>query len=193
MMRMSTNAPCRLPLIPPSEYDAEQRRAADEFEATRREPVFGPFEPMMYSPSAMSLARAMGDYLRYRPAVGNVLSELAILMTARHWSQEFEWSVHYPSALKAGIDAAVADAIGQGRRPERLTDDAAAVYDFVAELLAHQQVSDATFERIAQRFGNKGVVDLTGVVGYYSFLAMQLNVARYPAPEGTARLPAMRR
>ena len=183
---------CRLPTIPASQYDADQRQAAADFEKARHRPVFGPFEPMMHSPHTMTLARAMGDYFRYQSAVGNTLSELAILMTARQWSQGFEWSVHYPAAVAAAIDPAVADAIGQGCRPVRLTDDEAMVYDFVNELLTYQQVADATYASIKSRFGEKGVVDLTGIVGYYSFLAMQLNVARYQVPGDAPQLPPRR-
>ena len=84
----------RLPTIPPAQYSAEQKQAAADFEAARKVPVFGPFEPLMYSPAVMSQARAMGDYLRYKSAIGNTLSELAILLTAREWTQDYEWSVH---------------------------------------------------------------------------------------------------
>src|SRR6202000_1571623 len=106
----------RLPTVPPAQYTAEQKQAAADFEAARKVPVFGPFEPLMHSPEVMSQARAMGDYLRYKAAIGNTLSELAILMTAREWTQDYEWSVHYPIALKAGIKPEIADAIAEGRR-----------------------------------------------------------------------------
>jgi 4-carboxymuconolactone decarboxylase len=183
----------RLPTIPPTQYTAEQKQAAADFEAERKVPVFGPFEPMMHSPQVMTLARAMGDYLRYKSAVGNTLSELAILMTAREWTQEYEWSVHYPIALKAGIRAEVADAIADGRRPPAMSPDEQIVYDYADELLKKQQVSDASFERAKARFGTKGVVDLTGIVGYYTFLAMQLNAAQYPAPHDGRQLPKLPR
>jgi 4-carboxymuconolactone decarboxylase len=183
----------RLPTIPPTQYTAEQKHAAAEFEAERKVAVFGPFEPMMHSPQVMTLARAMGDYLRYKSAVGNTLSELAILMTAREWTQDYEWSVHYPIALKAGIRPDVADAIADGRRPPVMSSDEKIVYDYADELLKKQQVSDATFERAKSRFGTKGVVDLTGIVGYYTFLAMQLNAAQYPAPHDGRQLPKLSR
>ncbi len=93
----------RLPTIPPDQYTADQKRAAEEFLAARKVPVFGPFEPMMHSPEVMNMARAMGDYLRYHSAIGNTLSELVVLVTAREWSQDYEWYVHYPIALKAGV------------------------------------------------------------------------------------------
>jgi 4-carboxymuconolactone decarboxylase len=187
----SARAEERLPTIPPTQYSTEQKQAAADFEAARKVPVFGPFEPLMYSPTLMSQARAMGDYLRYKSAVGNTLSELAILLTAREWAQDYEWSVHYPIALKAGIRPEVADAIADGRRPKALSPDEEIVYDYAMELLKNRQVSNATFERAKVRFGARGVVDITGIVGYYSFLAMQLNVAQYPLPKDAKKLPRM--
>jgi 4-carboxymuconolactone decarboxylase len=169
----------RLPTIAPEQYTAEQKKAADEFLAARKVPVFGPFEPMMHSPEVMSIARSTGDYLRYHSAIGNTLSELVILVTAREWSQDYEWFLHQPIALKAGISNNVADAIADGRRPTAMSADEEIVYDFVIELQRNKRVSDATFNRAEQRFGKKGVVDMTGIVGYYTFLAMQLNMARY--------------
>ena len=178
----------RLPTIPPAQYDDEQKKAAEEFLAARKAPVFGPFEPMMHSPQVMSLARATGDHLRYHSSIGNTLSELVILITAREWSQDFEWSVHYPIALKAGIARDIADAIGDGRRPTGMSADEDIIYDFATELLRTKRVSDPTYARAQQRFGNKGIVDITGICGYYSFLAMQLNVARYPVPADAPKL-----
>jgi 4-carboxymuconolactone decarboxylase len=169
----------RLPTIPPDQYTADQKKAADEFLATRKVPVFGPFEPMMHSPEVMNMARAMGDYLRYHSAIGNTLSELVILITARDWSQDYEWHVHYPIALKAGIAKDIADAIADGRRPNGMSTDEEIVYDFTTELQKNKRVSESTFNRAEQRFGKKGVVDMTGISGYYTFLAMQLNMALY--------------
>src|SRR5665213_512050 len=93
---VATRAEQRLPTIPPAQYTEQQKQAAADFEAARKVPVFGPFEPLMYSPQVMSTARAMGDYLRYTSAIGNKLSELVILITAREWRQAYEWSLHYP-------------------------------------------------------------------------------------------------
>ena len=187
---VATNAfgETRLPTIPPDQYTDEQKKAAEEFLAARKVPVFGPFEPLMYSPQVMSQARAMGDYLRYKSAIGNTLSELAILVTAREWSQDYEWYVHYPIALKAGIKPETADAIGDGRRPVGMSDDEEIVYDFSLELQRNKRVSDRTFERAEKRFGKKGVVDLAGINAYYTLLAMHLNAAQYEAPKGAKRL-----
>ena len=178
----------RLPTIAPEKYSEEQKKAADEFLAVRKKPVFGPFEPLMYSPQVMSQARATGDYLRFNSALGNVLSELVILITAREWAQDYEWYVHHPIALKAGIKADIADAIADGRRPIGMSDDEEIVYDFSTELHKNKRVSDRTFARAEKRFGKKGVVDLTGINAYYTSLAMQMNVARYQIPKDASKL-----
>jgi 4-carboxymuconolactone decarboxylase len=183
----------RVPTIPPAQYTEEQKQAAADFESARKTPVFGPFEPLMHSPQLMSTARAMGDYLRYKSAIGNTLSELVILMTVREWTQDYEWSFHYPIALKAGIRKAIADDIAAGRRPSAMSPDEETVFDFASELLRNKQVSDATFERARARLGMQGVVDITGIVGYYTFLAMQLNVAQYPAASDGSKLPPLPR
>ncbi len=178
----------RLPTIPPAQYTDEQKQAADEFVAARKVPVFGPFEPLMHSPQVMSQARSMGDYLRYKSAIGNTLSELAILVTAREWTQDYEWYVHQPIALKAGITPDVVDAIADGRRPAKMSEDETIVYDFSTELHRNKRVSDATYARAEKRFGKKGVVDLTGINAYYALLAMQLNVAQYQLPKDGRKL-----
>jgi 4-carboxymuconolactone decarboxylase len=176
---LAAHADERLPTIPPAQYTVEQKQAAGEFEAARNTPVFGPFEPMMHSPQLMSDARAMGDYLRFKSSIGNTLSELTILMTAREWTQDFEWSYHYPIAIKAGLRQELVEAIARGKHPNGMSRDEELVYNFTNELLKKKRVSDATFERAKTRFGTKGVVDMAGIAGYYTFLAMQLNMANY--------------
>ena len=182
------NAAERLPTIPPAQYSDDQREAASEFEAARKGPVFGPFEPLMYSPKLMSQARALGDYLRFKSAIGNTLSELAILVTARAWGQDYEWTYHKPIALKVGIKPEIIEAIADGRLPLGMSDDEDAVYQFSTELHANKRVSDTTFARVEKRWGKKGVLDLTGINAYYTLLAMELNVANYPGVKGEAGL-----
>jgi len=179
----------RLPPVPAASYNDEQRQAAADFEAARKTPVFGPFEVLMHSPQLLTSSRAMGDYLRYHAAIGNRLGEFAILITAREWTQDYEWHVHRPIALKAGIRPEVVEAIADGRRPEGMQEEEDIVYDFATELHRNHRVSDRTFDRAEKKFGRKGIVDLTGIAGYYTLLAMQLNVARYPVPAEGARLP----
>lgn len=179
----------RLPTIPPQQYTPDQKQAAEAFEQARGKLPFGPFEPLMHSPEVMTLARSMGDYLRYKPKIGTTLSELVILMTARRWTQDYEWYVHAPIAEKAGIAPEIIAAIRDGRRPARLSDDETIVYDFTSELQDTHRVSDATFARAESRFGKAGVVDLAAISGYYTFLAMELNAARYVIPADGKPLP----
>ncbi|MBO9538298.1 carboxymuconolactone decarboxylase family protein [Herbaspirillum sp.] len=179
----------RFPTLSPNQYSAEQQKAAEEFLAARKVPVFGPFEPLMYSPQVMSQARSMGDYLRYNSAIGNTLSELVILITAREWTQDYEWYVHAPIALKAGIKSEIINAIADGRRPTGMSEDEEIVYDFSTELHKNKRVSDRTFERAEKRFGKKAVIDLTGINAYYTLLAMQLNMANYALPKDGKKLP----
>ena len=124
----------RLPTIPPQDYTPEQKQAAEAFAQARGKPPFGPFEPLMHSPEVMTLARSMGDYLRFKPKIGTTLSELVILLTARRWTQDYEWYVHAPIAEKAGIAPEIIAAIRDGRRPARMSDDETIVYDFTSEL-----------------------------------------------------------
>ncbi len=178
----------RLPTIPPADYTAEQKQAVADFEAARKLPISGPFQPLLHSPQVMTVARSMGDYLRYKSAIGTTLSELVILIVAREWTQDYEWHVHHPIALKAGIKASVADAIAEGRRPQGMSDDEDIVYGFSMELQHSKRVSDATYARAEKRFGKQGVIDLTGVIGYYTLLAMEMNMAQYEPPQGYKRL-----
>ena len=184
-------AQSRLPDIPPAQYDADQKKAADEFQAARKAALSGPFQTMMYSPEVMSRARAMGDYLRFHSAIGNTLSELVILITARAWSQGYEWSAHQPLALKAGISKEIVDAIAEGRRPTAMSADEEIAYDFTMELQYNKGVSDTTYAKAEKRFGKKGAVDIAGISGYYTFLALQLNMARQPVPAGAPPLPRL--
>ncbi|HMO28559.1 carboxymuconolactone decarboxylase family protein [Enterovirga sp.] len=192
MSRVTTKAGAapgpRLPTIPPACYDEAQKKAAAAFEAARGQAPFGPFERLMHSPEVMTAARSMGDHLRYRSAIGTTLSELVILVTAREWSQDFEWSVHAPIALKEGIGQEIVEAVADGRRPRGMSEDEEMVYDFSVELHRNRRVSDATYERVRARFGDRGVADLAAINGYYTFLAAVLNTARMPVTEGP-RLP----
>ena len=187
-MTDETSARSRLPTLSPDDYTPEQHRAAADFLAARKVPVFGPFEPLMYSPELMTIARSMGDYLRYKPAIGTTLSELVILVTAREWGQDYEWHVHAPIALKQGITKDKVDAIAEGRRPSGMSADEEICYYFSTELHRNKRVSDATYERAAKRFGEKGVMDIVGINGYYAFLAMAMNTSRYPLPANGLKL-----
>jgi 4-carboxymuconolactone decarboxylase len=181
----STDSGCpdRMPEIPPERQTEAQKKASAEFLAGRGTPVFGPFVPLLRSPEVMLRTKAMGDYLRYKSSLPPKLNEFAILMTARHWTQRYEWAIHQPFALKAGLSAEVAATLAAGRRPTGLDEGEQLVYDFVSELLNHQGVCDATYGAVVARFGEQGAIDLVGVCGYYTYLAMVLNVARTSLPK----------
>jgi 4-carboxymuconolactone decarboxylase len=172
--------------IAEAEMTAEQKLAAEEFKAMRGYAVHGPFAMMLRSPEVMLRAAAMGDYLRFRNVLPRRVSEMVILIAAREWTQQFEWTYHYKYAMEAGLDRAIADAIADGRRPAVMAEDEAAAYDFSIELHHRKSVSDTTYARALALFGERGVIDLVGISGYYSFLAMMMNVARTPADAGGA-------
>jgi 4-carboxymuconolactone decarboxylase len=151
------------------------------FKSARGADVTGPFHPLLRSPELMTRTRAMGDYLRYKSALPPRLSEFVILITAREWTQQYEWNAHYPIALKAGLKSEIANAIADGRRPPAMSDEESALYDLCQELDRSKAVSDATYARALKLFGEKGVVDALGIHGYYTLLAMVLNTARTPA------------
>ncbi|WP_295991325.1 carboxymuconolactone decarboxylase family protein [Rugamonas sp.] len=136
----------------------------------------------------MAAAQRMGEYLRYRSAIGTRLSELAILVTARQWSQQVEWAIHAPIALEHGIAPATIDAIARRRRPDGMAADEALVHDFCVELHQRQRVADATYGAALALFGEHGVVDLMGINGYYTFLAMVMNAAQTAVPASSAAL-----
>ena len=163
-----------------------QRAAAQAIIDGPRGAVYGPFVPLLRSPELMDHAQRMGEYLRYRSAIGTKLSELAILVTARQWDQQVEWAIHAPIAAQSGISAAAIDDVAHGRRPEGMTDEEAAVHDFSLELNRDKRVSDPTYARALALFGERGVVDLMAINGYYTFLAMVMNAAQTAAPPSPA-------
>ena len=183
--------------LPPMEMQAmseAQRQAAEALIAGPRKAVVGPFIALLRSPELLDRMQRVGEYLRFRNAIPQKLVELAILMTARHVDNAFEWMLHQPLAVKEGVSRATIDAINAGQRPESMSDDEAAVHDFVRELLRTSFVPDAVYARMAERFGEQGVVDLTATVGYFVTVCYVMNVAGTPPPTSDAApLAAIRR
>ena len=162
----------------------EQKTMVNELLAGTRTSLDGPFNAQLRSPEMGNLAQKLGEYLRFRTSVPRRLNEMAILLTAKSWSAQYEWYAHKTDALSAGLNAAVIDDIQAGRRPARMQPDETAIYDFSTELREHRRVSDATFKAAVNVLGEKGVVDLVAAMGYYDLVSMMLNVDRYPLPEG---------
>lgn len=175
--------------IPAEHYTPQQKQAADEFLASRKTPVFGPFEVLIHSPELMTRAMQMGDYLRFRASIGRKLTEFTILILARYWTQDYEWYVHHPLALKEGLRPEIADAIRDGRYPPNLAADEEIVYALATELLQTKRVSDTTYGRAVEHFGEPGVVDIVGLCGFYTMIAMTLTTARVALPADGTPLP----
>jgi 4-carboxymuconolactone decarboxylase len=181
----------RMPPINEDHYSEAQKNAAAEFVATRKTPVFGPFIPLIRSPELMLQAKDMGDYLRYKNSIGQKLSEFTILIMAREWTQDYVWFVHYPLAIKAGVKPDIAEAVFEGRRPKGMSPDEETIYGFVTELNATKRVSDSTFAEAQKLVGDRGIIDISGLQGYYTLIAMSLNVARAEPPVGSSRFPRL--
>lgn len=150
--------------------------------------VGSPFNVFLRSPELGDSLQKTGSYIRFKSTLGFRLNELAILITARHWDAQYEWHAHHRLALQAGLNPQVAEDIAQGRKPTAMQPDEEIVYNFSQELHRNKKVSDATYKAALDKFGEQGVMDLIGVNGYYTLVAMVLNVDRTPIP-GNAPLP----
>lgn len=181
----------RMSRISPEKMTEAQRKAAEELASGPRGDVRGPFNVLLRSPELMSPVQKVGEYLRFRCELDRRIAEMATLIAARHWTQLYEWNAHHPLALKAGLKPEVAQAIAEGYRPQGMAQDEEIVYDLLTEAFRNKSVSDRTYDRAIAHFGEKNVVDLLAIGGYYALLAMMLNVARTPLPEG--REPGMPR
>jgi 4-carboxymuconolactone decarboxylase len=177
-------APERMPAIPEGKMTAAQKQAAAALAAGPRGEVKGPFVALLRSPEFMDRVQRVGEYIRFRCPLDKRINEMAAALTARHWTQQFEWWAHSRQALEAGLKPAIAEAIAEGRRPAGMAEDEEIVHAFLTELLTNKSVCDSTYERAVRKFGEAGVIDLIGVSGYYGLLAMVMNVARTAVPEG---------
>jgi 4-carboxymuconolactone decarboxylase len=173
-----------MPPIPKEKMTDAQKKAADELVAGPRGAVAGPFVPLLRSPELMSRLQKTGEYLRFQNSIGQKLTEFVILITARQWTQQYEYNVHAPLAVKAGVKPEFVTAIAEGRRPTSMAADEEVAYDFCSELRQNQSVTDATYARAVSKFGEQGVVDMSVLVGYYTTLAVIMNVARTPMDKG---------
>jgi len=181
---MSGYAQDRMPPIPPEKLTDAQKKAVEEFRAARNAGVSGPFTPLLRSPEVMNRARAMGDYLRYKSVLPPRLSEFAILIASREWTQNYEWDAHYTLAMQGGLNPDIAAALAEGKRPAKMAEDEEILYNLCTELHRTKVVSDATYQRAVAKFGEQGVIDAIGIQGYYTLLAMVMNAARTPLPDG---------
>lgn len=176
--------PPRLPDLDETRLTPDQRRIYDVIRNGPRGVVEGPLRVWLTSPGLADTAQALGAFCRYGTSLPPRLSELAILVTGAYWRSGFEWAVHAPIALKAGLPEQVVEAIRTGAAPVFAAEDEAAVYAFSREMHHDRQVSDATYARALALFGQVGVVDLVGILGYYTLISMTINAFHVPLPAG---------
>ena len=172
----------RYPPLAPEAMTAEQKAMYDGIMAGPRHSIEGPFNAWLRSPVLGDRLQRVGEYLRFNTTIPHNLNEFAILITAAEWNSGFEWHAHYPLAMKAGLEPAVATDLQEGRRPANMTVDETLVYDFATQLHRGHQVTDAVFDAAVKRFGEQGVTDLIALLGYYSLVSMTLNVAEVALP-----------
>lgn len=168
----------RYSLLSPQTLTPKQKAVYDSIAASRNGAVPTPFHIFLQSPELADRAQQLGSLLRYRTGLTPRQSEIAILVTAKHWDEEYEWSVHAPEARKAGVPEDVIQAIRTGTRPASLTGDEALVYEFANTFYAKRDVPEEVFERAVARFGQKSVVELASILGYYSMLAIVMRIYR---------------
>ncbi|MSQ55352.1 MAG: carboxymuconolactone decarboxylase family protein [Betaproteobacteria bacterium] len=174
----------RFAVLDESAMTEAQRKARSAIVSGPRGDVRGPFNALLRSPELADRVQKVGEYIRFGSSLPAKLNELAILVTARYWSAQYEWYAHHQFALKAGLDSRLAADIAEGRRPLVMSKEEAAVHDFCRELHQSKQVGDETYAAALACFGEQGVIDLIGACGYYTLVSMVLNVDRYPMPEG---------
>jgi 4-carboxymuconolactone decarboxylase len=174
----------RLPDLVPDTLDPEQRRVYDAIAAGPRGRVEGPLRVWVRSPALADKAQALGAFCRFGSSLPPRLSELAILVTGAYWKSGFEWFAHAPIAQRAGVDAAVIEAIRTGATPTFAKEDEAAVHAFASEVWRTRRVSDATYAHAKAALGERGLIDLVGILGYYGLVSMTINAFEVPLPSG---------
>ncbi len=178
----------RMPPLDSAAMTGAQRNAAEALAAGPRGGIKGPFIPLLRSPELMDALQKVGEYLRFRTSLEPRIREFLMLIVSRHWTQQFEWSVHVPLALRAGIKEETLLGLAAARRPPAMAADEATAYDFCDELLRTHGVSDATYRSAVDVFGEAGVMDAVGLIGYFTTMSMVLNVAHTPAPPGESAI-----
>ncbi|MEB2317073.1 MAG: carboxymuconolactone decarboxylase family protein [Pseudomonadota bacterium] len=179
----------RLPLPTLGSLDPQQKAAAEALILGPRKGVFGPFVPLLRAPELLDCVAKLGEYLRFRSDLDARIRELAICAVARHVSNQFEWLTHAALALTAGVSDRTLEAVRVGERPRNLPEDEELALDFVRELLTTHGVSEPTYQRLLAASGERGVVELTALVGYFVTVSWLMNVARTPTQAPSSGRP----
>jgi 4-carboxymuconolactone decarboxylase len=184
VMLAMVKAQDRMPPIPADKQTAAQKKAIADYKDLRKADLTGPpWTVLLRVPDLIvpSLELRLHNQTANNP-LGQKLTEFAILIAAREWTNNFEWNAHARLATAAGLNAAIIAAVADGRRPERMAEDEEILWDFCSELLHHKSVSDPTYARALAKFGEPGVVEAASLEGYYTYLSMVMNTARSPLP-----------
>jgi 4-carboxymuconolactone decarboxylase len=170
--------------LKPEELSPAQKAWADMIAAPPRNAKYTnpPYRAYIRNPDLAPRLTAMSEYLRWNTSLPPRLSEMAILITARHWTAQYEWFAHYPLAIKGGLDPRIAGAIAEGKRPDNMKDDEAALYDLGTALYRDKKVSDAVYNAALEKFGERGIMDIIGIMGYYDITSMALITMQAGAP-----------
>src|SRR5882762_4326139 len=174
----------RFPEISLEKMTPAQRTVADAIMSGPRKGMSGPFNAWLRSPELADRLQKVGEYVRFNTSLDKRLNEMAIIMTAQYWGSQYEWYAHAPLAIKAGLDPEIVAALGAGRKPEKMKDDEAIVWEFTTQLRRDHEVDDALYAKALEKFGEQGIMDLVAVNGYYDVVSMTLNVARVAPPAG---------
>ena|SRR5256885_1402896 len=166
------------------EMTSAQKTMMEHLFAGERRGAGGPFNVLLRSPEMGDLAQQFGASMRFHSSLPKKLNEMAIIITARYWTAQYEWTAHRKAAAEAGLSESIIQAIAAGKRPASMDAAETVVYNFGTELLNTKQVGDPVFKAAVDKFGERGVVDLIGVMGYYQLVSMLLNVDRYPLSAG---------
>jgi 4-carboxymuconolactone decarboxylase len=186
---MAAKQSYRLPVLTEDNLDDAQRALLDSLRSSPRGDkvrLGGPFGVYMHAPQYGELTQRLGAFVRFNTSVEARLSEFAILCIARMWRAQYEWHAHAPIAEKAGVSPRTIRDVKRGRAPNKAPKDELAIWDLVLELYKRRRVSERAYKRVHAFLGDRGMVELIGILGYYTSVSMVLNVFHVPLPEGAA-------
>ena len=185
MPSVNMNAQDRMPPIPADKQTAAQKKAVTDYKALRGADLTGPpWSVILRDPDLIVPSLELRLHNQRNSALSAKLTEFAIMIAAREWTNNYEWNAHSTLAKNAGLSEAILAAVGDGRRPPGMTEEEDVVYDFCTELLHNKSVSDPTYARMLAKFGEPGIVEAASLEGYYTYLSMIMNTARSPMPAG---------
>jgi len=184
----------RIDYLTPEKMNEEQRRLYENIKGGERGKratltnddgsLVGPFNAWLYSPNIGDRLQSLGEAVRFHNSLPPNLLEVAILVVGREWRAQFEWWAHARLAKQAGLSEEIIENIKNKKRPENAKPEELVIYDFCRELLDRKRVSGENYQRAKDLIGDKGVVNLVSLIGYYTVVSMTLNIFEVPLPEG---------